>query len=122
MLAARDESAPGAPPELTSICTLTGARASAFGQYLGPESALRRLVAPLARIGGASFQSGFLALQRRWAGCGEGGCGPVPHDGFDASSVYVARRLGAAGRRAFLDADDAGTAGIEGGTGSRGRA
>jgi FAD/FMN-containing dehydrogenase len=111
VLAAWDDLAPGAPPELTSICTLTGARASAFGQYLGPESALRRLVAPLARIGGASFSagtSGFLDLQRRWAGCAEGGCGPVPRDSFDASSIYVARKLDGAGRRAFISAADAG--------------
>jgi FAD/FMN-containing dehydrogenase len=111
VLAAWDDLAPDAPPELTSICTLTATRVSSFGQYLGSEAALRRLVAPLARIGGASFSagtSGFLALQRRWAGCAEGGCGPVPRDTFDASSVYVARRLDAAGRRAFVAAADAG--------------
>src|SRR5215217_844786 len=52
VLAAWDDLAPRAPRELTSICTLTGSRASALGQYLGSEAALRRLVAPLARIGG----------------------------------------------------------------------
>jgi FAD/FMN-containing dehydrogenase len=111
VLAAWDGLAPGAPPELTSICTLTASRVSAFGQFLGSERALRRLAAPLARIGGASFSagtSGFLDLQRRWAGCADGGCGQVPRDSFDASSVYVARRLDAAGRRAFLAAADAG--------------
>src|SRR5215204_3088882 len=103
LLAAWDELAPGAPAALTSICTLTGTRASAFGQYLGPESELRRLVAPLARIGGARFSAGtsdFLALQRRWAGCADGGCGDVPRASFDASSIYVARPLSARGRRA----------------------
>ena len=93
VLAAWDDLAPGAPDPLTSICTLTGARASAFGQYLGSEAALRRLVAPLARIGGVRFSAGtsdFLALQRRWAGCADGGCGAVPRASFDASSVYVA--------------------------------
>jgi len=111
LLAAWDELAPGAPAALTSICTLTGTRASAFGQYLGPESELRRLVAPLARIGGARFSAGtsdFLALQRRWAGCADGGCGDVPRASFDASSIYVARPLSARGRRAFLAAADAG--------------
>jgi FAD/FMN-containing dehydrogenase len=111
VLAAWDDLAPGAPPELTSICTLTGSRASAFGQYLGDERALRRLVAPLARIGGVRFSAGtsdFLALQRRWAGCADGGCGDVPRATFDASSVYVARRLPGRGRRAFLAAADAG--------------
>ncbi len=111
VLAAWDDLAPGAPDPLTSICTLTGARASAFGQYLGSEAALRRLVAPLARIGGVRFSAGtsdFLALQRRWAGCADGGCGAVPRASFDASSVYVDRRLSAAGRRAFVAAADAG--------------
>jgi FAD/FMN-containing dehydrogenase len=111
VLAVWDDLAPGAPAALTSICTLTGTRASAFGQYLGSEAALRRLVAPLARIGGASFSAGtsdFLALQRRWAGCADGGCGTVPRDSFDASSVYVARRLSGPGRRAFLAAADGG--------------
>jgi FAD/FMN-containing dehydrogenase len=111
VLATWDGLAPGAPRELTAICTLTGTRASAFGQYLGSEAALRRLVAPLARIGGASFSagtSGFLDLQRRWAGCSDGGCGTVPRASFDASSVYVSRRLMARARRAFLDAADGG--------------
>jgi FAD/FMN-containing dehydrogenase len=111
VLAAWDDVAPGAPPELTSICTLAGTRASAFGQYLGSEAALRRLVAPLARIGGVSFSagtSGWLDLQRRWAGCSDGGCGQVPRDMFDASSIYVARKLDAGGRRAFVDAADTG--------------
>ena len=111
VLAAWDDLAPGAPPELTSICTLTGARVNAFGQYLGSEAALRRLVAPLAGVRGARFSSGtsgFLTLQRRWAGCGESACLPVPRDTFDASSVYVARPLGAAGRRAFVAAAEAG--------------
>jgi FAD/FMN-containing dehydrogenase len=110
-LALWDDLAPGAPGALTSICTLTGTRASAFGQFLGSEAALRRLVAPLARIGGVRFSAGtsdFLALQRRWAGCADGGCGHVPRDSFDASSVYVARRLSARGRRAFLAAADGG--------------
>jgi FAD/FMN-containing dehydrogenase len=111
VLEAWDDLAPGAPGALTSICTLTGTRASAFGQYLGPESELRRLVAPLARIGGARFSAGtsdFLALQRRWAGCADGGCGDVPRASFDASSIYVARRLSARARRAFVSAADAG--------------
>jgi len=115
VLAVWDELAPGAPDALTSICTLTGTSASAFGQYLGSESALRRLVAPLARIGGVRFAAGtsdFLALQRRWAGCSEGesvaACRSVARTTFDASSVYVAERLSAPGRRAFVDATGTG--------------
>jgi len=110
-LAVWDDIAPGAPPALTSICTLTASGAGAFGQFLGPETALRRLVAPLARIGGVRFSAGtgeFLDLQRRWAGCAEGGCGSVPRSSFDAASLYVARRLSARARRAFLAAADGG--------------
>jgi FAD/FMN-containing dehydrogenase len=111
VLATWDELAPRAPGALTSICTLTGTRASAFGQYLGSESALRRLVAPLARIDGVRFSagtSGFLALQRRWAACSQeesvAACRAVPRATFDASSVYVTRKLTARGRSAFVDA------------------
>ncbi len=115
VLAAWDDLAPGAPDALTSICTLTGTRASAFGQHLGSERTLRRLVAPLARIPGVRFSAGtdgFLALQRRWAACADGAstgaCADVPRSTFAASSVYFADRLGAAGRRAFVDAADTG--------------
>jgi FAD/FMN-containing dehydrogenase len=113
-LAAWDELAPGAPPELTSICTLTGEGATVLGQYLGTEPALRRLIAPLARIPGADVSAGtsdYLPLQRRWAGCADGGlssCHRNERTSFDASSIYVAKRLSAAGRRAFVTAADTG--------------
>jgi FAD/FMN-containing dehydrogenase len=115
VLDAWDDLAPGAPAALTSICTITSGRVNAFGQYLGGEGALRRLVAPLSRIGGARFSAGtddFLALQRRWAGCSEGesvaACRSVPRSSFDASSVYFAERLSARARRAFVAAADGG--------------
>jgi FAD/FMN-containing dehydrogenase len=113
-LAAWDDLAPGAPPELTAILTLTGSGATAFGQYLGSERAVRRLVAPLGRVQGASLtagSAGYLALQRRWAGCADGGlaaCHAFQRSAFAASSVYVAHRLPAAGRRAFADAAETG--------------
>ena len=109
-LAAWDALAPRAPDALTAILTLTGSGAAAFGQFLGPETRLRKLVAPLA-VQGAALSTGtsdFLALQRRWAGCAEGealaACRSVPRTTFHASSVYVARRLDADARRAFLAA------------------
>ncbi len=109
-LAAWDDLAPGAPDELTAILTLTGSGATAFGQHFGSERAVRRIVAPLARVPGASLSagsSGYLALQRRWAGCADGGlaaCNDYQRSTFAASSVYVSQRLSAAGRRAFVDA------------------
>jgi FAD/FMN-containing dehydrogenase len=114
-LAAWDDLAPGAPGRLTAILTVTSTGASAFGQYFGSERALRALVAPLARVPGASALStgtaGYLALQRRWAGCADGGlaaCHAYDRSTFAASSVYVADKLTGAGRRAFVDAADTG--------------
>jgi len=113
-LAIWDELAPDAPAALTAICTLTGAGASVLGQYMGSERALRRLVARLGRVPGARLSVGtsdYLALQRRWAGCADGGlatCEARVRQSFDASSIYVANRLSGAGRRAFLQAADSG--------------
>ncbi len=110
-LAAWDDLAPGAPAALTSIFALSAGSARAFGQYLGSEAALRRLVAPLARVPGARLNAGgarYLALQRRWAACADAGCHPAARATFDASSVYVTRRLSAAGRRAFVAAAQTG--------------
>jgi FAD/FMN-containing dehydrogenase len=111
-LAAWDDLAPGAPHALTSIFTVPGGSGSvtALGQYLGSESALRRLVAPLANIRGARLRtgtSGYLALQRRWAGCADGGLAACHRDQrslFAGSSVYVAKRLAAAARADVLSA------------------
>jgi FAD/FMN-containing dehydrogenase len=109
-LAAWDALAPTAPDGLTAIFSLTASTASAFGQFLGSESELRRIVRPLTRVPGASLTtgtSGYLALQRRWAGCADGGlpaCYAYERSAFAASSIYVARRLTAAARRAFLAA------------------
>jgi FAD/FMN-containing dehydrogenase len=107
-LAAWDALAPHAPAALTAIHTLTAGGASSFGQYLGAEAALRRLVAPLAAVPGAQLTTGsdaYLNVQRRWAG------DPTPaRQAFAASSLYVLRRLSAQGRRAFLEAADTGAA------------
>jgi FAD/FMN-containing dehydrogenase len=103
-----------APRELTSIVTLSSSGASTFGQYLGSESALRRIVAPLANVAGARLSTGsgtWLQLQRRWAGCSDGGlpaCLRFQPTTFDAASVYVSRKLTAAGRAAFAKAADTG--------------
>jgi FAD/FMN-containing dehydrogenase len=110
-LAVWDGLVPGASSALTSIFTIPpSGNATALGQYFGSESALRRLVAPLAAVRGARLSagtSGYLALQRRWAGCADGGlasCHSDPRTLFAGSSVYVSKRLSAAGRAAFLAA------------------
>jgi FAD/FMN-containing dehydrogenase len=113
-IAAWDDLAPDAPDGLTAILTLTGSGATAFGQHFGTERAVRRIVAPLARVSGASLSagtSGYLALQRRWAGCADGGlaaCHDYERSTFAASSIYVAHKLSGAGRRAFVDAAETG--------------
>jgi hypothetical protein len=51
--------------------------------------------------------SGYLALQRRWAGCADGGLAACHSDQrslFAGSSVYVAKRLSSAARADFLSA------------------
>jgi FAD/FMN-containing dehydrogenase len=111
-LAAWDDLAPGAPKELTSIFTIPGGdgAVTALGQYFGSESSLRRLVAPLASVRGAHLRagtSGYLALQRRWAGCADGGlaaCHRSQRSLFAASSMYVSKPLTATGRRDLLAA------------------
>src|SRR5919108_4195119 len=115
-LAAWDGLVPGASSALTSIFTIPpSGNVTALGQYFGSESALRRLVAPLAAVRGARLSagtSGYLALQRRWAGCADGGlatCHSDPRTLFAGSSVYVAKRLSAPARADFLAAAGKGT-------------
>lgn len=111
-LAAWDDLAPDAPEALTSIFTVPGrsGAVTALGQYFGSVSSLRRLVAPLAQVRGARLRSGtsgYLALQRRWAGCAEGGlaaCRKAQRALFAGSSVYASRRLSASARRDLLAA------------------
>jgi hypothetical protein len=68
------------------------------------------MVAPLAAVIGARLSagtSGYLALQRRWAGCADGGlatCHSDPRSLFAGSSVYVAKRLSAGARADVLGA------------------
>jgi len=111
-LAAWDGLVPGATSALTSIFTIPGAsgNVTALGQYFGSVGALRTLVAPLAAVRGARLTtgtSGYLALQRRWAGCADGGlatCHSDPRTLFAGSSVYVAKKLSASARADFLAA------------------
>jgi len=114
--------APHAPADLTSILSFaTGTGhpvVTAMGQFFGTESRLRQVIAPLTAIPGASLvtgTSGYLELQRRWAGCLHGSLaachtvgtrpgGTMPRARFAAKSDYVARPLNAAGREALVHA------------------
>ena len=114
--------APHAPAGLTSIFSLsTGGsgppRATALGQFFGSEAALRRLIRPLTRVGGASLSTGrasMMALALRWAGCldetfrachtrGTSPGGQLPRSAFYAKSDYFHRPLPPRARRAMID-------------------
>ncbi len=116
-IAAWQDFAPDAPNALMSILTLsTGGShptVRALGQYMGPESALTRVLAPL-RASGATISTGtspYGQLVLRWAGCLDIGvqrchitpAGSLQRARFAAKSQYVARNLPAAGIRALLD-------------------
>ncbi len=96
--------APHAPDRLFSICALeTGPRVRAFGQFLGSETALRRLLGPLTSVAGASLSTGsssYFDAQLRWAGClgktvaqchiaGEAPGGTLQRASFAGKSDYV---------------------------------
>ena len=115
--------APDAPPALTSIFSLgtTGGagspRVTALGQFFGSERALRRLIRPLARVGGANVSTGrssMLALALRWAGCadeslrachtrGTSPGGRQPRESFFGKSDYFDRQVPARGRQVMID-------------------
>lgn len=114
-LEAWDDLAPGAPSALTSICTLTSGGATIFGQYLGSQANLSKLIAPLRRIPGARVNVGtssYLPLMKRWAGCSESEsvaqCSDIPDQSFDASSIYVTKKLSSRARSAFVSAANTG--------------
>ncbi|MDP8967089.1 MAG: BBE domain-containing protein, partial [Actinomycetota bacterium] len=105
---------------LTSILTLSAGappQLAVIAQHFGSQAELRRLLAPLARIDGASLRTGvddLLGLARRWAGCLDGplaAChtqgthpgGALERSAFAASSTYLVERLDGAGRRALLE-------------------
>ena len=76
---------------------------------------MRRLLGPLTRVAGASLSTSaasHMTLLRRWAGCATGAsvaqCTAIPRQSFDASSVYFAKKVPSAGRRAFARAADTG--------------
>ena len=99
--------APHAPDGLFSICALqtepAGPRIASFGQYLGAETTLRWLLAPLTSVAGVRLTTGtssYLDAQLRWAGClgktpgqchlvGETPDGTLSRASFAAKSDYV---------------------------------
>ena len=113
-LDAWDDFAPEAPDRLTSILSLTGSGANAFGQYVGTEASAApagRPAHPRPRRALTTGHAGWLALQRRWAGCASGpfsAATPIDRMTFDASSVYVGTASTRAPARAFVAAADTG--------------
>lgn len=114
--------APHAPDSLTSVLSLgTGGSGpptvSAAGQFFGSPAALRRLLRPLLRVGGASLSVGgasYMALMLRWAGClgqslaachtqGTRPGGTLARAAFVAKSDYVDMPLPARARATMID-------------------
>ena len=119
---------PGAPDELFSIVRLVKApppgggaptaKVVCFGQLLGGEERLRRLIAPLLAIGGRLETSietlGYLEAQELWAGC-EGNIaacrdpsvgpqpGPITPFAFFNKSDILRRRLSARAITTMID-------------------
>lgn len=76
VVAAWQAFAPHAPDALFSLCTLgtgvSGPQIECFGQFLGTESRLAAVLAPLRRVSGISLRTGtssYLEAQLRWGGC-----------------------------------------------------
>jgi FAD/FMN-containing dehydrogenase len=108
--------APNATDGLMTLCRLStgpsGPTLQIFGQYLGPEQHLRRLLAPLTAaappIRYSSGASAYLDLMLRWAGClgrSQAACHLVAEHGtlgrasFGGKSDYVRKPFSAAAVR-----------------------
>ena len=114
--------APHASTALSSVLHLeTGSsepQVSVAGQYMGPASDLRRLIAPLTNVDGGQLTAGnqdYLGLQTRWAGClgrslqschtvGTRPGGQLERASFNAKSDYVTRSLSQAARQILVSA------------------
>ena len=116
---------PHAADELFTICSLAGGvspSVQVFGQYLGSERSLGRVLAPLLRVRPARLTTGsssYLDAQLRWAGClgkpvsqchlvGETAQGTLERAAFAAKSDYLNAPLSAAGRSTLLHAVEQG--------------
>ena len=107
--------APEAPDDLFSICSLsTGASGpviTAFGQWMGDQAELRRVLRPFVTAAAPSRltvgTSSYLDMMLRWAGClgdSPAECRRRPSDLFAAASGYARAPLSAAGARAIVAA------------------
>jgi FAD/FMN-containing dehydrogenase len=95
---------PTAPDELFSICSLNATpHVEVFGQFLGTEAELGRVLAPLRAVAGISLRTGtssYLGAQLRWAGClgrTTTACHTPHPTAFVAKSAYFDRPLPDAG-------------------------
>jgi FAD/FMN-containing dehydrogenase len=117
--------APHARSQLTSIFHLSAGggttSVSVSGQYFGPSSDLRRLLASLTAVGGANVSTGdhgYLQAQLLWAGCSTIGLtachtegtrpgGTLQRASFQAKSDYVGKPLPSAARQTLVAATEA---------------
>jgi hypothetical protein len=116
LIPAWQRGAPTAPDALMTLCRLatggSGPTLQVFGQYLGPEQDIRKLLRPLVRAAAPSKvttgTSGYFDLMLRWAGClgrTQAACHLVSQHGvlqratFAAKSDYVEHPFTAAAAR-----------------------
>jgi FAD/FMN-containing dehydrogenase len=100
---------PHAPDALFTLCRLARGAGTpsieVFGQFIGAESRLRTLLAPLAAVPGIHLTTGtssYLDAQLRWAGClgkTSAACAAPGHATFAAKSDYAKSPLSPAGIR-----------------------
>jgi len=111
--------APHTDDNATSIFHLnSSATVSISGQFLGTDSKLEQILAPMRNIPGASVyksRKAYLPLQLEWAGCetislaachtvGAANGGSLPRESFDAKSDYLAKVPSEAAAQSLVDA------------------
>jgi hypothetical protein len=118
-VAAWQKFAPHAPDELFSICNLSASgrggttHVVAFGQFIGPESQLRSLIAPLVNTGTPTRvrtdTMSYMGAVMKWAGCHQTveAChleprGTLGRETFKSGSDYFSRPLPPAGIGALV--------------------
>jgi FAD/FMN-containing dehydrogenase len=115
VIAAWQQWAPHAPPELMSLLDLSssGPNITSGGQFFGTEADLRTLLGQLFGVAGQASgltvrTRGYLEAQRLWANCRDAAdCHVAAHATFKAKSDYANKPISPAGIDQLVEAIDA---------------